>query len=270
MNTEQRPVPPIEYIQMKLDGTLINVEVVAFPINFNYKNRTFAFVRDITERTIADERMKKDLRERETLLRELYHRTKNNMQVIRSILALQSAEMGEEVRNLVREVDVKIESMSLVHQMLYQSKNLSSIRMRKYLEDLHNLVFGSFRLPPGKILMELDIQDIEVSIDIAVPCGLLINELMMNALKYAFPDDRKGRILIRLRKKPSHEIELEFSDNGVSVPDGFDFRKQKTFGIKSIIGIVEHQLGGSVAMDTGNGLSYRITFKDSDNKSRLI
>lgn len=225
--------------------------------------------RDITERVRAEEQIKAALAKKEVLLRELYHRTKNNMQVISSMLALQSSHaQDEQVLKIMRDTENRINSMSLVHQKLYQSKDLSSINLKEYISELANLLLESYRVSPHRISLVLDIDNISTLIDTAIPCGLVLNELISNSLKHAFPNDMKGEIRIRLKKR-GEEIELRISDNGVGVPQGFDFQKSETLGFQIIIMIAEHQLQGKVEFETQDGISCQIRFQDTLNQQRV-
>ncbi|HON78122.1 MAG TPA: LytS/YhcK type 5TM receptor domain-containing protein [Spirochaetota bacterium] len=226
-------------------------------------------IQDITARKHSEKRIENALREKEILLRELYHRTKNNMQVIQSMLLLQSiGTESDEVKTLVSETDMKIQAMSLVHQMLYQSQNLSSINLKKYISDLSKLVTESTNFPAGRVSFELTLIDTEVTVDIAIPCGLVLNELMTNTIKYAFPEDMKGTITISL-DRVGEKLHILYSDNGVGVPENFDFHAQKSYGMRSIFSIIERQLQGEINVTTGNGIAFSIFFNDSHYTPRV-
>ncbi len=232
---------------------------------------------DITERKQAEavlqqaeQQARQALREKEVLLRELYHRTKNNMQVIRAMLVLQSAEMeSAEVQRLVKETDNKIQAMALVHQMLYQSQNLSSIDLQTYIHDLAHLTLSSYRPAANRIGLKLDLEPAQVTIDIATPVGLILNELLSNAYKHAFPGDQSGEIHIGLAQCASNRLRLEFSDNGIGIPAGVDLRRQKSYGMQSVFSIAELQLGGQVQVDSHQGLSYTIEFSIEQYQQRV-
>ena len=225
---------------------------------------------DISERKKADEKIKAALYEKETLLRELYHRTKNNMQVIRSIISLQRAySNNHEVEMMFQETENKIQAMALVHQKLYQSKDLSKINLAEYFGELVDLIMSSYHEPTGEIERELDLQDIHVLIDYAIPCGLILNELLSNSLKHAFHRSAKGLIKIKLSRNDQGEINLEYSDNGTGVPQDFNFRSQKTLGLQTIITITEHQLQGKIEFTPENGLACLIRFSDMNYVARV-
>lgn len=223
-----------------------------------------------TERKKAEEELRVSLEEKEVLLRELYHRTKNNMQVIRSMLALQAhASQNEEVKMIIRETENRIQTMALVHQKLYQSRNLSSIDLNEYIQDLVHLLMQSFGVLSRQITLSLDLEPVPVLIDTAIPCGLILNELLSNSLKHAFPNGRKGEIRIRLSKGGDETVLLDFSDDGVGVPGGFDLRKQETLGLQTLFTIAEHQLQGRVQIENRQGLAFHIRFNNNVNTLRV-
>ena len=190
----------------------------------------------VAERKQAEEQVKKSLQEKEILLRELYHRTKNNMQVICSMLALQSQyTKDEQVLKIFEETENRIKSMALVHQKLYQSKNLSSIDLKDYISDFTDFLVKDHRVESNRISFIFDMDSVLVLIDTAIPCGLVLNELISNSLKHAFPGDMEGEIRIRLKKTEEGEIELRVSDNGVGVTKDFDFRQSDTLGVQTLI-----------------------------------
>ncbi len=230
-----------------------------------YKNegivRFISAGKDITGRKKDEERILSSLREKEALLRELYHRTKNNMQVISALLQLYSSKTTDDsVRAAFREMVDRIQSMALVHQKLYQSKSLSSIDLSDYIADLSNLLISSYSPGPEKISLLINAEKIQIQIDVAVPCGLILNELISNSLKHAFPGDRKGEIRINLHKTGNDIIELSVADNGVGVPEGFDFRKSEKMGVQSVFAIAEHQLRGDVSFESHNGIVCTLHF----------
>ncbi|MBN1301061.1 MAG: PAS domain S-box protein [Melioribacteraceae bacterium] len=227
-------------------------------------------IQDITESKIVEQKLIESIKEKDVLLRELYHRTKNNMQVIRSLISLQAASTDNAmVRSTFRDTENRIQAMSLVHQKLYQSQNLSSINLKNYIQELSELVLRSFSIASDRVSLEYNIEDIEILIDIAIPFGLILNELLSNSFKYAFPDNRNGIVKISLSRTDKGEINLGYSDNGIGVPDSFDFSAQETLGLRSIYSIVEHQLQGNVVFNSGSGVSCSIKFSESIYNKRV-
>lgn len=228
-----------------------------------------ALIEDITGRKSAEEKIKLNLKEKEALLQELYHRTKNNMQVISAMLDLQSSRYKNDIiKSIFKDMENRIRSMALVHEKLYQSRNLSSINLGDYIKELSELILKSFEVVPGKITPRFELEDIFVLMDTAVPCGLIINELLSNCFKHAFPGERTGEIKIRLQRT-CDEIELEISDNGIGTSENFNFRTDGNLGIQSIIAISEQQLQGKIEFSGKTGSSCKINFKDSLYKSRV-
>jgi PAS domain S-box-containing protein len=225
---------------------------------------------NITERKNAEEKLKAALRDREILLRELYHRTKNNMQVISSMLNLEAAQAANEPwRNILLDMDGRIHSMSLVHQKLYQSRNLSTLDLRDYISDLSELLLESYQIKPGKIQIHIQAEPIPVLIDSAIPCGLIVNEILSNAFKYAFPGEMTGQIFIELARTEENLISMKISDNGVGIPAGTDIRNKNTLGVQTIFGIASHQLGATVELHTEQGVSWQISFSDDKYGARV-
>ena len=266
-----------KYGHVATTGTPVQFEDYSAPLDRYYEVRSYSpgqglfavIIQDITVRKTAEAHIANALKEKEILLRELYHRTKNNMQVIQSMLILQSLNSeSDEVKKLVAETDMKIQSMSLVHQMLYQSQNLSSINLKTYISELVRLVMDSTNFPGERVSFELSLAGAEVTVDIAIPCGLVLNELMLNTVKYAFPENMSGTINISLAKE-GDLLRMVYSDTGIGVPENFDFRSQKSYGLRSIFSIIERQLQGEVSVEAGSGITYTIRFKISHYATRI-
>lgn len=237
---------------------------------FDSGERICVIFEDITERKASEERLKNILEEKDTLLRELYHRTKNNMQVIFGILSLQAEESdNDEFRLLIQDTNNRILSMSLVHQMLYRSKSLSSVNLDAYITDLVSLLSDSFNVRPEKIDIRLNLEPVSVLIDIAVPCGLILNELISNVFKHAFPGDSTGYLEIKLKQAGNDCIEISVKDNGQGVPEDFDFFRQKSLGLQLIVSIVQQQLNGTVDFTSAGGIKCVIAFKNIKHKGEL-
>ncbi len=192
------------------------------------------------------------------------------MQVIRSMLVLQAAySNNSQVQEIIKITENRIEAMALVHQKLYQSKDLSKINLQDYILDLIDLLMQSYGVSSEEISLKTDLEGVHVLIDTAIPCGLALNELITNTLKYAFPEKRKGEISVRLYREEGGTIQLQFSDNGIGVPELFDFRTQETLGLKTIMNIVEHQLQGKVHFENKQGVTCHIQFNDSLYEPRV-
>lgn len=213
-------------------------------------NRFDTIFEDITGRKVTEEKLKYSLNEKEALIRELYHRTKNNMQVISSLLKLQAYNTNDEhVSSVFKDMENRIRSMALVHQKLYQSQNLSSINLGEYIKDLISLLMNSYKENSKRIELSEYLEDVNVLIDIAIPCGLVINELITNSIKHAFPGERQGRITVLLKTEPGDMIKLQISDNGIGFLDEFDIKNTGSMGLQTVFAIVESQLQGTITLE---------------------
>ncbi|MBN1782710.1 GAF domain-containing protein [bacterium] len=221
--------------------------------------RLLSVMENITERKRAEEKLKTSLREKDLLLRELYHRTKNNMQVISSMLRLRAQWAGEpKISGTFKEIENKIMSMALVHEKLYESKDLSHLNLKDYIESLISLIKRGYREQMHAVTIQTRMKDVHMQIDIAVPLGLVINELITNSVKHAFPESRPGIIRVRLRLNSQKMLVLEISDNGTGLPNGFDMKRDVHLGMKTIFDLIEIQLDGRISFFNRNGLHCRL------------
>lgn len=226
---------------------------------------------NITKRKQAEQKLKDLIREKELLLKEIHHRVKNNFQIIISLLNLKLQHINEgKVQELFRESRDRIRSMAMIHEHLYKTDDFKEIHFGDYIQNLLSELKKSYRIEPDKISFELTIEDITLDLDRAIPCGLIITELISNSLKHAFPQNRagKGRILISLLRK-KNEIELTFQDNGVGVLKSFNMKETKSLGLHLIDMLVTDQLQGSIRMDRNRGLKFIITFRLPDQSSKI-
>lgn len=216
---------------------------------------------DITERKQAVEQIKTSLNEKEVLLKEIHHRVKNNMQVITSLLNLQARTIGDShALSVFQDSQNRVKSMALIHETLYQSKDLSRINFAEYLKKLVAHVSRSYHLRPEAVKINVKVDDVLLSIDTAVPCGLIINELASNALKYAFPSPRAGEINITFHRTDGRYV-LCVSDTGVGLPKDFDPEVSKSLGMK-LVHMLTSQLSGEIACRNGVGTSFEIKFPE--------
>ncbi|MBC7696366.1 MAG: hypothetical protein H7141_13070 [Burkholderiales bacterium] len=199
------------------------------------------------------------LKEKEQLLKEIHHRVKNNMQIISSLLNLQSDNIvDEKVLGLLRESRNRINSMALVHEMLYKSSDLSKIPLKDYIESLSDSVLNSYAVPDSEIEFCCEIEtDIYFDIDRMIPIGLILNEVISNSLKYGFPE-KKGRIFVGL-KSLNNSYTLTINDNGKGLKDGFDLDKDSHLGMQLVCMLAE-QLDGKLKLESRNGVNYSVSF----------
>jgi two-component system CheB/CheR fusion protein len=214
---------------------------------------------DITARKRADEQLRASLREKEVLLKEVHHRVKNNLQVIASLLSLQSEHIADsKVLAMLEEMNNRVRSIAAIHEMLYGSADLSRIDFAGYLNTIAKDLTSFFSDRAGKVRVEVDAAPISLDITKAAPCGLIVNELMTNSFKHAFPDDRQGVITVTFRC-PAEECVLEISDNGVGMPAKLDPRSATSMGLQ-LLGLLVQQLKGKLEIDRSSGTRFTITF----------
>jgi len=218
------------------------------------------FLRDVTDQRRAHERVKSSLLEKEVLLKEIHHRVKNNMQVISSMLSLQAWTLKDRrVSGIIKECQDRIRSMALVHEKLYQSKDLAQVGFADYLRTLVERLVLSHRAGAKKIRME--VEPVRLNINAAVPCGLIVNELLTNALKHAFPGGRPGRIVLRLQRRSGAGLVLEVRDNGIGLPKGIDLKAPKTLGLQ-IVSLLVSQVDGRLECVRKKGTTFRVFFPE--------
>jgi PAS domain S-box-containing protein len=243
------------------DGGSIWVENFLNPIETDGEIREISCLAyGITDRKEAQMQLLRSLHEKEVLLKEVHHRVKNNLQVISSILSLQTAHVGDDRRilDLLRDSRDRIRSMSFIHESLYQTKDFSSIDMANYMEGLSRNLMMSYSLT-GKIALATDLEKVHLVLDQAIPCGLILNELISNALKHAFPGGREGTIHLTLKTVKDH-VTICVKDDGVGVDEGFDVARDGNLGLELVRTLVD-QLDGRIEIGTGSGVSFMLTFE---------
>lgn len=222
------------------------------------------------QRQMAENKIKKSLDEKEILLREIHHRVKNNMQIISSLLNLQSNYLNDEkIKDVFKESQNRVRSMSMVHEMLYNSPDLDNIQLRDYMQKLTNTLINSYSTPNKRIKLFIQIEDIQMGIDTAIPLGLVINELISNSLKHAFKDLKEGKIRITAESKGGDYL-IMVTDNGIGFPPDINFYKTKSLGLQLVNTLVD-QIDGEIKLKTikGQCTSFRIRFKELKYKNRI-
>jgi PAS domain S-box-containing protein len=217
-------------------------------------------LRDITDRKKAEERLRASLKEKEVLLQEIHHRVKNNMQIISSLINLQSQKVkSPEMKAMLHKSRDRIRAMALIHEKLYQSHDLAKVNLGQYIDSLTVHLYHIYSVDSMDVRLDLQLEDVLLDINTAIPCGLLINELVSNALKHAFPDGHNGFIRLEVSSGQNGRRCLTVEDNGVGLPAGFDVANPQTLGMQLVNDLVE-QIGGSLLVDTREGTYFSVTF----------
>ena len=212
-------------------------------------------VQDITERKVAEELIKSSLAEKEVMLKEIHHRVKNNLQIISSLLHLQSSKLEDDrLTRAFGDSQHRIRSMALIHEELYESDDLARIEFVGYLRRLTEHLFESFGIDESRIRLTVDVQNVLLTIERAIPLSLIINELLSNALKHAFPGNRSGEIHIQMRDREDGPFSLMVTDDGVGLPD-IDINSPDSLGLRLVNTLVS-QLGAEMRLDRTSGTAF--------------
>lgn len=251
-----------ELMSRRKDGSVFPIILSTSPIT-DKNGRTLGLVgiaRDITELKAANEKIKQSLDEKEILLKEVYHRVKNNLQVVTSLLHIQSKTISDPaVLEVFKESQDRIRMMSLIHEKLYKSKDLSKINFSEYIHNLADYLRQAYPTVSKNIDIKIKSQELYLGVDKAIPCGLIINEVISNAYKYAFLDGRKGEINIEFTSPEKNQHKLLISDNGIGFPQDIDFKKAKSMGMV-LINTLTEQIDGTVELDNKSGTKFTIMF----------
>jgi len=253
---DKKIIPPVRiYLIRTKKNETKNIE-----LTFSLSNNSIivSFI-DITEKIKHNEQIKTSLREKETLLKEIHHRVKNNMQIIIGLLNLQQRKIEDvESRNIFIESQNRIRAMAQVHEELYRSKDLSNINAKNLITNIVGNLFKTHYYFNRNVNYKNLTEDIYINIDYAIPCGLIINEIVSNSLKYAFVNMNEGEIIVELKKRENKYV-LLISDNGIGLPEDFDYKTITSLGMRLIYNLSE-QINGKIDMKTNNGLKYSIEF----------
>lgn len=224
-------------------------------------SRMHGVVMDITERKRVEVAINTSLHEKEVLLKEIHHRVKNNLQVISSLVSLQAeGSQNETVLEVLKDVTFRVRSMALVHEKLYQSGDLAKIDFTEYIESLMNYLWRSHGPLASSIRLIFDLEPVSLPVDTAVPCGLILNELAGNALKHAFRGKSDGEVAVSLKNGKDERIHLSVTDNGVGLPEGFDWKLVNSLGLR-LVQMLTRQIDAEVEVDGGDGTRFEIVFQ---------
>ncbi len=242
------------------NGTEFPAEASISKVDVNGSMTFTAILRDVTERAAAQEKIMNSLREKEVLLKEIHHRVKNNLQVIASLLGLQARSATDErMRRMLLESQNRVHTMALLHENLYQSPNLSQIDLPDYIRQLVSHLYHSYGTDPALIRLETKLDALNLDPDSAVACGLIVNELVSNCLKHAFPDGRKGVMRVELHVDANNRAELIVADDGIGLRSESELETAATLGLRLVRTLAE-QLGGAIQLRSNAGAEAQLTF----------
>ena len=243
------------------DGRIRNILARSRSVSVGGRNLTLSILSDITDRKIVEERIKAALDDNELLLKEIHHRVKNNLQIVCSLFNLQKESIKDkETFEMVSECQNRIRAIALVHEKLYKSKSFTYINIDEYITDLIKRLFSFYEINPNKIILKVDMDNILLGINTAIPVGLIITELTSNSLQYAFPEGREGEINITVRLIDADEINIVISDNGVGLPANVNIRNAESLGLQIVDTLIK-QLKGKIEIHRKGGTKFNIKFR---------
>jgi len=221
---------------------------------------------EITERVRKEAQIKASIEEKEALLKEIHHRVKNNLQVISSLLNLQSGYIEDpQAAEVFRDSQNRIRSMALVHEKLYQSQDLTRVDLAEYIRNLVTYLFRAYSASATGVTLDIQADDVFLTIDTAMPCGLILNELISNTLKHAFPDGQAGEIRVELHANCDHQVTLSVADTGIGLPKDLDLNTTTSLGLQLVHTLVD-QLNGHIELNSSRGTEFNIAFAVSENQ----
>jgi len=255
-------------VKFNINGKCKILELTITPVYLKDKNIVFGVGNDITERKKAENEILRSLKEKELLLREIHHRVKNNLQIISTLLTLQSSQSKKNnVNDLYKESQNRIQSIALIHENLYHSEDLAHINFEAYTKGLITDLFDSYGVNASKIKLNLQIEEVTLGIETAIPCGLIINELVSNSLKHGFNNKETGLVSVVLHKLDKGKYALNVSDNGAPFSNNLDVLSNDSLGLEIIKNLVD-QLDASLSFNKDNK-EFEIIFKELLYKERM-
>lgn len=257
----------VETLGLHKDGTEFPVEIAFSDMELERQRHFVAFIRDITERKKSEQTITASLREKETLLREIHHRVKNNLQVICSLLHLHSNLVRDkEALDVFRDSEARIRSMALIHERLYESENLTLIRFDEYIHRLVQIGLRSYGV--GKAArLEMNLQPISVGMELALPLGLILNELISNSVRHGLSGGRGDVMTVKLHQDGGNRISLAVRDNGVGLPADFSLDRTTSLGLR-LVRLLTDQIGGDIAFRSDCGTEFQISFSNGITRNK--
>ena len=250
------------------DGQVRHLLSFRFPFNDANGSQLLGGVSvDITERMRIEKALAAAVAAQEVLFKEVHHRVKNNLQIISSLLNMQAELVPEpSLKAVLQESRRRVECMAMIHERLYSDKDIEHLDFRQYVDALARELFSAYGIPSHLVRLRLDLDPVSLELNQAIPCGLILNELLANCLKYAFPNERAGEILVTLRCDSDDRVTLSVADNGIGLAPDIDWRKSSTLGLR-IVNILARQLGGTVQHEARGGADFSLTFQKTANQS---
>lgn len=254
----------LELFARRRDGTEFLVEISLSPIRVDGALLVMAAIRDISDRKLVETRLRASLNEKEILLKEIHHRVKNNLQIVSSMLSLQMKQVSDaHSMNLFKETQNRVHSIALFHEKLYESRDLARVDIAPYLVGVARSALAAYGVSPESMDLAVDASNVPLSMDAAIATGLIVNELVSNALKHAFRG-HGGRILVSLRPE-GDDVVLEVADDGAGFPPDIDFRHPKTLGLK-LVAIFADQLQGTMGLAREQGTRIVVRFRQEGRR----
>jgi two-component sensor histidine kinase len=250
---------------VRKNGTEFPVEIGLNPIETDEGVLVLSSIVDISDRKQREQVVQEALKEKDILLGEIHHRVKNNLHIIHSLLDLQSARITDtSVQEMLRESQNRIRSMALIHQTLYQSKDFAGVDFATFLETLIPTLISSYGIDPFRITLSIQAEDVKLPINLAIPCGLMVNELVSNALKHAFPGHRSGAITVTVRTEanpdePGEQVVLGVGDDGIGIPATVELETAETLGLRLVL-LLTDQVHGTLDIHRADPTRFSITF----------
>ncbi len=250
-----------EIVGLRKDGSEFPAKVLLSKIEFDGGSILSLLLQDVSSHAFTEERLRAALREKEVLLEEVHHRVKNNLQVITSLLGLQARSIKDPATRIkFDESRYRIQAMAILHEILDESFSLAEIDFADYIQRLVAHVVRSYGAI-GRVRTRLRLETLFCHRDVALPCGLIVNEVLSNALKYAFPDGKAGEVEIELRRQAGGRVHLRITDNGIGLPGGWDWEASSTLGLR-LVRTLARQLEAEPQVTSGSGTRFSIAFRD--------
>jgi PAS domain S-box-containing protein len=246
---------------LRKDGSEFPVEVGINPVETGEGPLILSVILDLSERKQAEKLVQEALQQKELLLKEVHHRVKNNLQVVHSLLDLQALKITDtEMVDLLRESQNRIRSMSLIHQTLYQSHDFAQVDFKRFLGELLPQLTESYGARSRLVSIDIRALDVKLPINEAIPCGLIVNELVSNALKHGFPDNRPGKVLVEISQDADQVVELSISDNGQGIPPDMNLAKSESLGLQ-LVHLLTRQLHGVLDVQRSDPTRFTLRFQ---------